>query len=117
MQEDTFCSIGASPNRQRQNDVTRLQVWAEDIQTGNLELQKLNGGNQEEVDRPRWGWAEAVQLWHAPCPQNPLILLAAMRIEQVKTEASKEQAVTRPAAHCQLSNVAHGPNAGWSNWT
>lgn len=38
--------------------------------------------------------AEAAQLRHSLCPQNPLILLMAMGIEQVKTEASKEQAVT-----------------------
>lgn len=94
MQEETFSSTGASPDWQRQNDIAQLQAWAEDIQTGNPELQKLNGGNHEELERPRWGWAEAVQFWHAPCPQNPLILLAAMGIEQVKTEASEEQAET-----------------------
>lgn len=67
-------------------------------QTANLELQKWKGGNHKEL---KWSqqrsWeaqpgAEAAQL--RLCPQNPLILLMAMGIEQVKTEASKEQAVT-----------------------
>jgi len=51
------------------------------------------------------GWAEEVQLWHTPCPQNPLISLMATGIEQVKTVASKKQVVTRHTAHCRLRNI------------
>lgn len=71
-----------------------LQVCAEDVQTGNAELQKSSGSSLEEVEPCRWGWAEVVQLWHTLHPQNPLNLLAATGIKRVKTEAREKQAVT-----------------------
>lgn len=84
----------SSPGWQRQSDVTWLQVWAEDVQTGDPELQKWSSSNHEEVELSRWGWAEVVPLWHTLHPQNPLNLLAATGIKQVKTEAREKQAVT-----------------------
>lgn len=54
----------------------------EKVQTVNLELQKWKGGNHKEV---KWSQqcslqeaqpgAEAAQLRHSLCPQNPLLLL------------------------------------------
>lgn len=100
MQEEPVSSVRASPKQQKQNDVTWLQEWAENVQTVNLELQQRKGGNHQEGKWSHWcsqgaePGPQAAQLRHSLCPQNPLILLMAMRIEQVKAEASKEQAVT-----------------------
>lgn len=55
--------------------------------------------------------AEAAQLWHSLCPQNPLILLMATGIEQVKTEASEEQAdVSHHSPPAQQHRLRAQPN-------
>lgn len=48
MQEEPVSSVRASPKQQKQNDVTWLQEWAENVQTVNLELQQRKGGNHQE---------------------------------------------------------------------
>lgn len=61
--------------------------------------------------------AEAAQLRHSLCPQNPLLSLLAMGTEQVKTEANKEQAVmgATPQHHRLWAQPAHTAEIGW-NW-